>query len=262
MMITCIAVQLIMYPLAYTYNYFTRNWSDFVYTYRTVFYAFQGSLYLLYVIRALRLVYAHEIDNSRRNTWVFKFMKNEYFLVGFMVVVTVVKIIPVLVSNARGEDNIFFTFIDVNTFTFSPDETGISRELGFGIKQTIHEFVWLSAIVYCLWLQTLVHQKYSMKAELLMVLGIGFAFNLSSIILYVTKIGEPSIIVSICNDFQSYPLLQMLRDLNVLGYFLCSIVFPLFRKRIYHMLLPTGRHHDIVKTMRDFLMESEFIEIF
>ncbi len=28
------------------------------------------------------------------------------------------------------------------------------------------------------------------------------------------------------------------------------------------MLLPTGRHHDIVKTMRDFLMESEFIDIF
>lgn len=28
------------------------------------------------------------------------------------------------------------------------------------------------------------------------------------------------------------------------------------------MLLPTGRHHDIVKTMRDFLMETEFIEIF
>ena len=27
-------------------------------------------------------------------------------------------------------------------------------------------------------------------------------------------------------------------------------------------MLPTGRHHDIVKTMRDFLMESEFINIF
>ena len=59
MMITCIAIQLVMYPLAYTYNYFTRNWGDFKYTYRTVFYAFEGSLYLLYVMRALRLVYAH-----------------------------------------------------------------------------------------------------------------------------------------------------------------------------------------------------------
>lgn len=28
------------------------------------------------------------------------------------------------------------------------------------------------------------------------------------------------------------------------------------------MMLPIGRHHDIVKTMRDFLMTTEFIEIF
>jgi hypothetical protein len=54
----------------------------------------------------------------------------------------------------------------------------------------------------------------------------------------------------------------MMRDLNVLGIFATSIVYPLCKKRIYHMLLPTGRHHDIVKTMRDFLMESEFIDIF
>jgi len=54
----------------------------------------------------------------------------------------------------------------------------------------------------------------------------------------------------------------MIRDLNILGIFITSIVYPLFKKRIYHMLLPTGRHHDIVKTMRDFLMESEFIDIF
>ena len=38
-MIAAIAVQLLMYPLGYTYNYFTRNWGDFKYTYRTLFYA-------------------------------------------------------------------------------------------------------------------------------------------------------------------------------------------------------------------------------
>jgi hypothetical protein len=155
-MIAAIAVQLLMYPLGYTYNYFTRNWGDFKYTYRTLFYAFQGSLYLLYVIRALRLVYAHEVDHSRRNTWIFRFMKNEYFLVAFFTVVTIIKIIPILVSNSSSQDDIFFTFIDVNTFTFN-DPGSLNKELGFGIKETIHEFVWLSAIVYCLWLQTLVH---------------------------------------------------------------------------------------------------------
>jgi lysyl-tRNA synthetase class II len=28
------------------------------------------------------------------------------------------------------------------------------------------------------------------------------------------------------------------------------------------MLLPTGRHYGFVKTMRDFLMEREFLEVF
>lgn len=95
-----------------------------------------------------------------------------------------------------------------------------------------------------------------------MVLGIGLTFNLSSIGLYISKIGESSIVKAICIDLPQYPILQMFRDLNVLGYFLCSIVFPLCKKRIYHMLLPTGRHHDIVKTMRDFLMEPQFLGIF
>ena len=76
LMITCVAIQLIMYPLAYTYNYFTYNWGDFKYTYRIVFYALDGSLYLLYIMRSLRLAYAHEIDVSRRATWIFKFMKH------------------------------------------------------------------------------------------------------------------------------------------------------------------------------------------
>ncbi len=48
-----------MYPLAYTYNYFTRNWGDYKYIYRTIFYAFDGSLYMIYLMRSLRLVYAH-----------------------------------------------------------------------------------------------------------------------------------------------------------------------------------------------------------
>ena len=53
-----------------------------------------------------------------------------------------------------------------------------------------------------------------------------------------------------------------MRDINVFGIAVISVIMPLFKKRIYHMLLPSGRHHDIVKTMRDFLLEEEFIQIF
>lgn len=59
LMITFASVQLIMYPIVYTYNYFTQNWDDFKYVYRTIFFGLDGSLYFLYLLRSLRLVYAH-----------------------------------------------------------------------------------------------------------------------------------------------------------------------------------------------------------
>lgn len=117
-------------------------------------------------------------------------------------------------------------------------------------------------MVYCLWLQTLVHRSYSMKYELLFVLGVGFFFNITSIAIYWSQVGEFSIIMSICTLFPDYPILQMMRDINVIAIFIISIIYPIFKKRIYHMMLPIGRHHDIVKTMRDFLMTNEFIDIF
>lgn len=97
--IIVIAINLIIYPLAYTYNYFTRNWGDFKYAYRTMFYAFDGCIYFIYLLRSLRLVYAHEIDTSRSKTWIFKFFKNEYNLVLFLFAMIMSKIIPILVTN-------------------------------------------------------------------------------------------------------------------------------------------------------------------
>jgi hypothetical protein len=259
LMIVVMAVQLLIYPLAYTYNYFTRNWGEFKYIYRTFFYAFDGCLYFIYLLRSVRLVYAHEIDSSRSKTWIFQFFRHEYNQVLLVLGMMLVKVVPVLVAESREED-LFLTYIDVNFYTFS--DANNSKELGFGIKQTIHEFVWLSLMVYCVWLQTLVHRAYSMRTELLTVLGVGFAFNLASIGLYWSQVGQRSMVLSICQLLPEYPLLQLMRDVNVAALFVVSIVFPIFRKRIYHMMLPIGRQHDIVKTMRDFLMTPEFIDIF
>jgi len=130
LMIMFIAIQLINYPLAYTYNYFTRNWGDFKYIYRTMFYAFDGCLYFIYLLRSLRLVYAHEIDNSRSKTLIFKFFKHEYYLTIIIFLMIIIKIIPILATN-YSEQDIFLTFIDINTYTFSDPD---SQELGFGIK--------------------------------------------------------------------------------------------------------------------------------
>lgn len=95
-------------------------------------------------------------------------------------------------NSAFPDDNLFLTFIDINTYTFNIDSD--NQELAFGIKEIIHEFFWLSIIIYCLWLQTLVHEKYSMKGELLFILFIGFAVNIAIIGFYINFRGKPSIV--------------------------------------------------------------------
>jgi hypothetical protein len=44
--------------------------------------------------------------------------------------------------------------------------------------------------------------------------------------------------------------------------FLYTALYPLRLKKVYHMLLPTGRNYGLTKTMRDFLLEPEFLDIF
>jgi hypothetical protein len=41
-----------------------------------------------------------------------------------------------------------------------------------------------------------------------------------------------------------------------------TALYPLINKKVYHMLLPTGRNYGLMKTMRDFLLEPEFMDIF
>lgn len=38
--------------------------------------------------------------------------------------------------------------------------------------------------------------------------------------------------------------------------FIVSIIIPLGKSRIYHLLLPTGPHYGFVRTMRGFLLEK------
>lgn len=59
-----------------------------------------------------------------------------------------------------------------------------------------------------------------------------------------------------------YPMTEFLRILNLLIAFVVSSILPLFRKKVYHVLLPTGPHYGFVKTMRNFLMEKEFLRVF
>ena len=61
-------------------------------------------------------------------------MKHEYYLVIFFLLVTIIKIIPIIiyVSTSNTDDDLFLTYIDINTYTY--DEGNNNQELSFGIK--------------------------------------------------------------------------------------------------------------------------------
>jgi len=128
-MITVITVQLILYPIVFVYNFFTNNFEQTKYLFKDFYYAFDGSVYFIYLLRSLRLVYAHEIDTSRSKSWIFKFFKHEYYLVLFTMLMMLVKVMPIVFSPHKEYN--FYTFLELNFFTNQ-------EELGFGIKQIIH----------------------------------------------------------------------------------------------------------------------------
>ena len=49
---------------------------------------------------------------------------------------------------------------------------------------------------------------------------------------------------------------EFLKLMSLIIAFIVSVIVPLFQKKVYHVLLPTGPHYGFVKTMRNFLMEK------
>lgn len=112
---TFITVHLLLYPLIYVYNYFTRNFWDIKRIYTVLFYAVDGSIYLIYIMRAFRLVYAHEVDSSRSKTRIFKFLKHELYMALALIGVILLKVLPVI-FNPNDDDSSFYTAILFNSF--------------------------------------------------------------------------------------------------------------------------------------------------
>lgn len=59
-----------------------------------------------------------------------------------------------------------------------------------------------------------------------------------------------------CEISSFYPVTEIIKLINLMLILFVSILQPLWSKKIYHVLLPTGRHYGFIKTMRDFLMEE------
>lgn len=73
LMIFGICTQIILYPLIYSINYFTYlfTWPHARFFFRAIQVGFEYSVYTVYLLRCLRIAYAHEIDRSRRKSFAF-----------------------------------------------------------------------------------------------------------------------------------------------------------------------------------------------
>ena len=74
------------------------------------YYGLDGTIYFIYIIRSLRLVYAHTTDPSRQSTIIFKLFKYEYILGFLSVGLMVCRMLPIYFN--PDEDNYqFYTII-------------------------------------------------------------------------------------------------------------------------------------------------------
>ena len=103
-----------------------------------------------------------------------------------------------------------------------------------------------------------------MKKELLSALCISLIISLSNIMVFF--IYRKNVFIYPSNCYQTTSIItsnsQLLHTFNLLALLYISSIQPLLQRRIYHRLLPTGRHYGFIKTMRDFLMEEEFLRVF
>jgi hypothetical protein len=60
--------------------------------------------------------------------------------------------------------------------------------------------------------------------------------------------------MSLCQLLPEFPIVEIIKAISLISMYSISIIYPLTKKKVYHMLLPTGRAYDLTKTMRDFLL--------
>lgn len=144
------------------------------------------------------------------------------------------------------------------------DDSHVWYEANYFYRYIVTGFFWHCVLVYCVWVHKNVNSRYSMKKELLLVLVADLLTYIPNIVLLnysrenrMEDVGP--LLQDYCNavdKFPWYPWSEIIKIVNLLLILGISIVYPLLEKKVYHVLLPTGRQYGFIKTMRDFLMEE------
>lgn len=88
-MIISIGIQLLIFPLLYSTNYLTSVFLEMrtKFGYRALQAGLEFSVYGVYFLRCLRVIYAHETSPARKNTLPFWIFKDDYKLALIVVIV-------------------------------------------------------------------------------------------------------------------------------------------------------------------------------
>ena len=136
------------------------------------YYGLDGTIYFIYILRSLRLVYAHTTDPSRQKTYIFKLFKYQYLLGTLAIGLMLLRMLPIYWNPDETQFK-FYTIIQFST-PFSRYE-----EVPFLAKAMIVEFIWLGLLLYCLKIQSLTHSKHSMKNELILIIAVNLILQVA-----------------------------------------------------------------------------------
>ena len=244
LLLICISVQILHYPILFIYNYFTIAFDQYHATktlYRIVSGATWGIPYFIYFLKSMRLVYAHETHSSRSKSLPFIIFKKEVILSSFVCFWMILKGLVIRFNS----DN--FRLIYENDYT---------NEDAAVYVNVVWDFIWQGVLIYCLWLQKNVNKRHSIKVELMLIIFSLFFISTEIITLLIKGYYKESILADLCIGQLNYPPLTLTQCFTLFIMLGVSIIWPLTKKKVYHKLLPTGRHYGFVKTMRDFLLEN------
>lgn len=98
LMVLSICVQLIMYSVIYTFNYFTGLFVEVRHGFRAVEAALEFSVYGIFFLRCLRIWYAHRTDKRRKGTLAYWVFEREERLAAVIVFAALLKFVVVFVQ--------------------------------------------------------------------------------------------------------------------------------------------------------------------
>lgn len=150
----------------------------------------------IYVLRSLRIFYAFKVQDNMRSHSIFRFFKHEFYLVGVVVALFIVRLFPpILMPDAYP----------------SPVSATTENSSVFFIRTLVEEFTWQLVLLICLWLQRSIRIEFGIMWEIGSIFALSLLTSLveivATVVYMLTPLGEGtsgSAFKDAINNFQCY----------------------------------------------------------